>query len=282
MAAAYEKLWDAPMDKRAARAAGNKGIPLWFAYLVCAVVGTIFRVAFRMQVTGRQHIRGLEGKRGAVVIGNHVSYLDVVFMFLSVRPGQWLRMVARDDLFAAGGGALGWAMSHVGAFPIKRDTADRSAVKRAVRMVKSGELVGIMPEGTRRGKSGRTPELHAGVALIAKMGHAPIVPMTVREVENIKRRGQRLRFPKVTVEFGNPILVSDFDFLPKEDRLDACAWYAMREVFAMNRRVAPEAVDMRELFPNARDFSEVFSQHCMPRHTADELASGHDVWAEVA
>ncbi|WP_165045882.1 MULTISPECIES: lysophospholipid acyltransferase family protein [unclassified Adlercreutzia] len=281
MAAAYEKLWDMPLDKRAARIAGERGIPLWFAYLVCAVVGTVFRIAFRMQVTGLEHIRGFEGKRGAVVIGNHVSYLDVVFMFLAVRPKQWLRMVARDDLFVKGGGALGWAMSHVGAFPVKRDTADRSAVKRAARMVKSGELVGIMPEGTRRGKSGKTPELHAGVALIAKMGRAPIVPMTVRDVENIKRHGQHLRFPKVTIEFGNPILVSDFDFLPKEDRLDACTWYAMREVFALNRRVAPEEVDMRELFPDARDFSEVFLQHSVPRHTACELASGHDVWAEA-
>ena len=56
----------------------------------------------------------------------------------------------------------------------------QTAVKRAAKFLKGGEVVCIMPEGTRHGKSGTNPELHAGVALIARMGRAPILPMTVR------------------------------------------------------------------------------------------------------
>ena len=130
--------------------------------------------------------------------------------------------------------------------------------------------MGILPEGTRRGKGSKTPEIHSGAAFIAKMGKAPILPMCVREAENVKRKGERIRFPKISVEYGKPLVVSDFDFLPKEDRLDGCSWYAMREVFALHQRVPREQVDMRALFPDGRDFSEVFAAHPIPEHTPEE------------
>ena len=101
------------------------------------------------------------------------------------------------------------------------------------------------------------PKLHAGAALVAKMGHAPILPCTVRNAENIKRKGERVRFPKVSVEFGEPISLDRFDFLPKEQRLEACVWYAMRECFALSRRIPPGEVDMAALFPDSDDYAAV-------------------------
>ncbi len=147
-----------------------------------------------------------------------------------------------------------------------------TSIKRAVRMLKRQELVGILPEGTRRGKSNRKPDIHAGVAMIARMAKVPILPMTVRGVEKIKNKGERVHFPKVTVDYGDPILVSDFDFLPKDDRLEACSWYALRECFALFYNVKPEEVDMPALFPDAKDYTAVFAEHPVPRHTSEELA----------
>lgn len=265
----YEKIWDMPYDGVSEDGQG----PRWFGNLAWVVVGAVFKLCFRYSVAGRENLRAFKGVSGAVVVGNHVSFLDVVFMYVSSRPSQWLRLMGRDDLFPKGGGLLGHALSRVGAFPVKRDAADRTAIKRAARMLKNREIVGIMPEGTRRGKSGIAPRLHSGAAFIARMGHAPIIPMTVRNVETIKRKGERLRFPKVTVEYGSPVLVSDFDFLPKDERLDACIWYAMREVFALNQNVPADQVDMRALFPEDRDFTDVFAEHALPRRSSEELAA---------
>lgn len=265
----YEKIWDMPYDG----ASDDKQGPRWFGNFVWALVAGVFKLCFRYSVDGRENLRAFKGESGVVVIGNHTSFLDVVFMYLASRPSQWLRLMGRDDLFPKAGGLLGHILSRVGAFPVKRDAADRASVKRAARMLKNRELVGIMPEGTRRGKSGLVPRLHSGAAFIARMGHAPILPMTVREVENIKRKGERLRFPKVSVEYGRPILVSDFDFLPKEDRLEACTWYAMREVFALNQRIPAEQVDMRALFPEDRDFAAVFAEHALPEHSSEEVVA---------
>ena len=265
----YEAMWDMPLDGRES----GKRIPHWFGNLAYALVGAVFKLCFRYRVSNREALRGFEGKSGAVVICNHTSFLDVAVIYLTARPAQWIRLMGRDSLFGKAGGLLGQVLSRVGAFPVKRDSADRTSVKRAVRMLKDGELVGILPEGTRRGKSDRAPELHAGAAFIARMAHVPILPMCVRDVEKVKQKGERLRFPQVTAEFGEPLLVGDFDFLPKEDRLDACAWYAMRECFALNDRVPREQVDMTALFPEARDFSAVFAEHPLPRHTTAEVVA---------
>ena len=242
------------------------------AHVIVGTVAGICKVLWRYDVQGRENLYRLAEKTGVVVVSNHTSYLDVVFMYLAIRPKYWPRFIARDSLFEANP-ALAWIFAHIGAFPIKRDSADRTAVKRAARMLKNGEIVGIMPEGSRRGKGSATPRVHGGAALIARMGKAPILPMAVRNVDKIKRKGERVRFPKVTVEYGNPVLLSDFDFLPKDERLDACVWYALRECFALFLQVPPEVVDMAELFPEDKDYTETFAEHPIPRLTSAEVAA---------
>jgi 1-acyl-sn-glycerol-3-phosphate acyltransferase len=271
----YEKMWDMPLDGTST----EKHIPHWFGNIAWFLVGLAFKIAFRYSVSGRENLRGFKGKTGVCVICNHTSFLDVCFIYLAARTKQWVRLMGRDTLFTNAHGLLGQILSRVGAFPVKRDSADRTSIKRATKMLKNKELVGILPEGTRRGKGSLEPELHSGAAFIAKMGHAPILPMTVRNAENVKQKGKRVHFPKITVEYGQPILVSDFDFLPKADRLDGCSWYAMRECFALSRNCAPESVDMVELFPNAKDFTDVFAQHPPVRHTTAELVSQIDARA---
>ncbi|MBU5404613.1 1-acyl-sn-glycerol-3-phosphate acyltransferase [Paraeggerthella hongkongensis] len=265
----YEKIWDMPYggasdEKQAPRLVGN---------VIYGFLAFVFKICFRYRVDNRQSLRGFDGESGVVVVANHTSFLDVVFMYLSSRPSQWIRFLGRENLFGNAHGLAGHILSRVGAFPIKRDSADRTAIKRATRMLKNDEIVGILPEGTRRGKSDRTPEIHSGAAFIAKMGHAPILPMTVRNAEHIKEKGKFFRFPKVTIEYGDPLLVSDFDFLPKEDRLDGCTWYAMRECFALSLNVPADQVDMLALFPEGRDFTAAFAEHRVARHTTEELVA---------
>ncbi len=274
----YSEMWDMDLGGRDR----SHEIPHWFGNLVYVVVGAVCKLLFRYRVDNRQKLRAFQDATGALVICNHTSFFDVVFMYLAARPKQWVRLMGRDSLFDNAGGLLGQILSRVGAFPVKRDTADMTSIKRAVRMLKNDELVGILPEGTRRGKTDRVPSIHAGVSVIARMAKVPILPMTVRGVERIKNKGERVRFPKVTVDYGDPILVSDFDFLPKEERVEACTWYAMRESFALFYRVPAEEVDMAALFPETRDYAPMFAEHPIPRHTSEEVAAAARAKAEAA
>lgn len=262
----YADMWDMPLGGTST----EKQIPHWCGNVIWAFLAAVFKVCFRYRADGREKLRAFKDKSGLVLVANHTSFLDVVFMYLAARPAQWVRFMGRDTLFDNAHGLVGQILSRVGAFPVKRDSADRTSIKRATRMLKNDEIVAIMPEGTRRGKGTKTPEIHAGAAFVARMGHAPILPMTVRNAENVKRKGERLRFPKITVEYGDPILLGDFDFLPKDERLEACTWYAMRECFALSRRVPREEVDMRELFPENKDYAAVFAEHPVPARTPEE------------
>lgn len=268
---AYEKLFDLPFGVDS-YSSGEKRFCRGPAYVIVGTVSGLCKVLYRYEVVNRESLDILAQRGGVVVVSNHTSYLDVVFMYLSMFPVHWPRFMARDSFFE-GHGPLGWIFAHIGAIPVKRNSADRTAVKRAARMLKNGEVVAIMPEGTRRGKGNLAPHVHGGAALIARMGKAPILPMAVRNVDVVKRKGERLRFPKITVEYGNPVMLSDFDFLPKEDRLDACVWYAMRECFALFQGVAPEDVDMPSLFPEDKDFTAAFAEHPIVRLSSQQVAA---------
>jgi len=250
---------------------GEKHVPHITGNIMYGVLGTVAKVCFRYKVHNVEYVRGFQGKSGVLVMGNHTSYLDPAFGYFALRRKQWMRYMARDTLFEAGGGWVGWLFSSCGAFPVTRDSADRTSVKRAVKMLKSGEVVCVLPEGTRRGKGTAAMTLHSGAALIARMADVPIVPMAAVNIENIKRKGDRIRFPKVHMHFGKAILLKDFDFLPKADRLDACTWFVMRVVFSMVQGVPEEQVDMKALFPEDRDFTEEFIGHEIPRYTPEEL-----------
>ena len=265
----YKEMWDMP---RGGTAPG-KQVPHWAGNFLWAFLSALFKVLFRYRVDCRESLRAFDGKSGVVVVANHTSFLDVAFMYLAARPSQWVRFMGRESLFDNAHGLVGQILSRVGAFPVKRGEADRTSIKRAARMLKNNEVVGILPEGTRRNKGSLVPEIHSGAAFVAKMGHAPILPMTVRNAEYVKQKGKFFRFPKITIEYGDPVLVGDFDFLPKEDRLEGCTWYAMRECFALSQRVPREQVDMRALFPNGRDFTETFAAHPIPAHTSAEVAA---------
>ena len=267
----YNQYFDRPLGVDRYQS-GEKRYSRIPAYIVITAISGICKVLYRYDIHNRESLDALARTRGVVVVSNHSSYLDVVFMYLSMFPTYFPRFIARDTLFESSA-FLRWVFAHIGAFPIKRDSADRQAIKRAVKMLRNNEIVALMPEGTRRGKGSVAPRIHGGAALIARMGKAPILPMAVRNVDKIKRKGERLRFPKISIYYGNPVMLSDFDFLPKQERLDACIWYTLRECYALFWDVTPEEVDMPALFPEDKDYTQTFVDHPIIRLSSDEVAA---------
>ena len=263
----YEHCWDLPMTSTA----HERHINTVVATIILSVVYGIAKLLFRHRCAHIQRFRELYKHTGVCVVSNHTSFLDVVFVYLSLWPHAWARFLGRNTLFENKPFIFKWLLSHVGVIPVKRDSADMLAVKRASRALKHGEAVCIMPEGTRRGRGSKKPRIHGGAALIARMGKAPLLPLCVRDAERIKEKGSRVRFPRITTEFGNPILLSDFDFLPKDKRLEGATWYAMREVFALQLRVSPVEVDMPALFPDDDDFTPVFREHPVAQRSVDDV-----------
>lgn len=263
----YERCWDLPMTAPA----HERHINTVVASIVLGVVYAIGKLLFRHRCAHQQRFRELYKHTGVCVVSNHTSFLDVVFVYLSLWPRAWARFLGRSTLFENKPFIFKWLLSHVGVIPVKRDSADMLAVKRASRALKGGEVVCIMPEGTRRGRGSKKPRIHGGAALIARMGKAPLLPLCVRDAERIKEKGSWVRFPRITTEFGNPIVLSDFDFLPKDKRLEGATWYAMREIFALQFRIKPDEVEMPALFPDDFDFTPVFREHPIAPRSVDDV-----------
>ena len=93
-----QQMWDRPLG-----GTQKKGqIPHWAGLILFGVLAFLCKVLFRYRVDNLESLRGFKGKSGVVVVGNHTSYLDVVFMFIAAMPGQWTRFMGRDTLFEKG------------------------------------------------------------------------------------------------------------------------------------------------------------------------------------
>ena len=112
----------------------------------------MFKLLFRYRIDGRENLRAFKGVSGVLLVANHTSFLDVVFMYLACRPSQWGALHGtRHPLRQRGRFDRAGALAR-GGVPVKRDSADRTSIKRAARMLKDKEVVGILPEGTRRAR----------------------------------------------------------------------------------------------------------------------------------
>lgn len=139
-----------------------------------ALVEALFRVLYTYDCRGEEHVPA-RGK--AVIAANHPSYLDPVLLSLQVeRP---IRFMAWDAIFRV---PLVGALARLfGAFPVDvRPGRGRAAFASAKRLVESGELVGIFPEGRRSRTGWMEEDLREGAARLALETGAPLVPATIR------------------------------------------------------------------------------------------------------
>lgn len=221
------------------KAAEKRGLPMsgqgapswWIAYLVRATIGSLLLLLFRVRFLNAERVpRG-----GAILAGNHVSYLDPALLWCGApRP---VHFVAKKELW--GSRFIGWCLDQFWAFPIDRSGADRQAIQTATSLLERGDLIGMFPEGTRRRGGGEDDlgEAHGGVAFIAMRAEVPVVPVGIVGTEKAWPAGQKWpRFVRITFSFGEPIWPGHFEGSRKErvsemtaaimDRIDEQRRYA--------------------------------------------------------
>jgi 1-acyl-sn-glycerol-3-phosphate acyltransferase len=155
-------------------------------------------LVYGYQVEGREHVPS-EG--GVLIVSNHAHALDPPFV--GVATNRPVHFMAKEELFRIL--VLGWALPRVHAFPVRRDGLDRTAVRTAIRLLRSGHVVGLFPEGTRS-QTGRLMPFQRGVGLIALKAGAPVVPVgLVGTFQPISWNGWRPRINQFTARFGPPM-----------------------------------------------------------------------------
>lgn len=168
-------------------------MPLWYRALRW-IVRQVFSIIFHIDVRGS--VRVPEG--AVIVAANHFSAWDPPLVGV-VLP-RALHFMAKEELFRIP--LLGRLLRSLGAFPVRRDFADSRAVKTTLRLLREGHAVAMFPEGTRfrRGKDGRPGPARAGIAVLAAMSGAPVLPLAIRGQYRFRGRigvavGEPLRLP---------------------------------------------------------------------------------------
>jgi len=88
-------------------------------------------------------------------------------------------------------------------FPVRRGHRDDEAFKTAHAVLARGGLVVMYCEGGRS-RTGELGEPKPGIGRLALESGAPVVPVALVGSERV-RDWKRLQFPKVTVQFSDPI-----------------------------------------------------------------------------
>lgn len=159
---------------------------------------------------GRIQVRGIEQlpTSGPVVLAvNHRDFLDgpLLFGFLR-RPVSFL---VKTEAYTPR--ATPFLVS-TGQIPVVRDRPDVVAVRKALRLLQAGGVVGVFPEGTRSDGFVRTAR--PGVGYFALRTGALVVPVACHGTDKLKHR--RVRRPAVRITVGEPI---ELDRVPAGQRV---------------------------------------------------------------
>jgi len=164
-----------------------------------------------------------------VLAPNHFSQMDHFFIGVYLR--RKIRFMAKSQLF--GPPVLTYIYKHGGVFPIRRGHHDEEAIETARILVEQGEMLLVYSEGGRS-RSHRLGEPKPGIGRIALETGAPIVPVAIHGSERA-RQWKRFRFPRVTVQFGEPLSFPVEESPGKERQLEIAS-----EIFARVREMHDE------------------------------------------
>ena len=168
----------------------------------------LMRAITRTFLVGLFKVSGLENipRSGPVIIcPNHSATLDPPMVPAFVPRGDTWNM-AKSEYFDKGG-FVEWIFRQYHAFPVVRHTADRTALRTAFDILKSGQALIIYPEGTRV-ESGVLAEPEPGAGFIAQRVACPVVPVGLTGTRECLPKGARWpRRTRVSITFGKSFRV---------------------------------------------------------------------------
>ncbi|HET6498143.1 MAG TPA: lysophospholipid acyltransferase family protein [Coriobacteriia bacterium] len=198
--------------------------------VVRGTLGRALLASFRTRVIGAENVP----PTGALLAGNHVSYLDPVLLWCA--SPRRVHFIAKAELWESR--LLGTALDHLLAFPVHRGAADRAALTHASALLASGELVGIFPEGTRHeSEDGGLGEASEGVAYLALRAMAPVVPVGIAGTADALPPDARLpRCARVRIVFGTPVSPASFEGGDRRERIRQLTSAVMDAILAARTR----------------------------------------------
>jgi 1-acyl-sn-glycerol-3-phosphate acyltransferase len=166
----------------------------------------------------------------AILAPNHFSYMDHFLIGVFIR--RKVRFMGKSQLFSRG---MQWVYMQGGVFPVRRGARDEETFITAETILARGGVVAMYPEGGRSRTGSLAEQARPGIGRLALESGAPVVPVAIFGSSKI-RNWKRLRFPRVRVQYGEPLrFQTEAD--PTRERQQAIA----DEIFAQIRSLYARA-----------------------------------------
>jgi len=154
-----------------------------------------------------------------VLCSNHKSLIDPVT--LGVGSPRKINYMAKEELFRIP--LFNSLIRALGAFPVKRGGVSKEAIRTAINVLKADKVMGIFPEGSRKGERVEGVGMgKRGAITIAARSAAAVVPVAII--------GDYRLFRKLIMVCGAPLDLSPYLEKGAED------WEGATEVLMSNIR----------------------------------------------
>ncbi len=184
---------------------------MFYWLLKWVFVGPVLKLIFRPYAEGTENV---PEHGGAILASNHLSYSD--WLFMPVTIPRRVTFVAKAEYFTTPG-LKGWLQktffSGAGQVPLDRSggRASEGAINTGLRILGTGDLFGIYPEGTRS-HDGRLYRGKTGVARMALEAKVPVIPLAVIGTNVVAPPGKIFgRYTRPGVRFGKPLDFSRYE-----------------------------------------------------------------------
>ena len=167
-------------------------------HFIHVIARPLFKALFKFQIFG---VENVPSTGGVLIMSNHASYVDPVFVGTAVKRN--LHYMARSTLFKPN--LIKWFLLRVNAFPVHLGSPDRKAISQALRLLGSGNLLLIFPEGTRT-VDGTLGKAQPGIGFIAHKANVPVMPAFLSGTREVMpRKAKMIKSGKIKVYFGKPL-----------------------------------------------------------------------------
>ncbi len=188
-----------------------------FGKFAKAVLNPLYRLFYPIKTEG---LENFDLEKPFVLCANHQSNWDVVALYIAC-PRE-INFMAKEELFKFK--PLGWLVSKLGAFPVKRGQNDLAAIKTSLKILKNGEVLGVFPQG-RRSDTLEQDTAKAGAVLIASKAKVNIIPAAIDTEYKL--------FKPVKITFGKPFVVCEEDKRMTMEEIQDKANDLMKEIVAL-------------------------------------------------
>ena len=159
-------------------------------------------LGLKFDIVGAEHV---PRSGGALMVFNHVSYIDFILGGLAAVPSKRLvRFMAKREVFDHRfSGPVMRSMHHIAV-----DRAEGVAsYDEAVRYLREGQVVGIFPEATIS-RSFELKEFKTGATRMAAEAGVPLVPVIIWGTQRLKTKGHPQDFSRgktIAITVGEPL-----------------------------------------------------------------------------